>query len=152
MRLDRFNALQFHTRLSPILSTFTKTVSDHNPLLISTNLIRAREVIPTWNLQLDLLADPVFRESLWAEVENDVLANWESVASRLREWEASKVVVRGHCISASAGVLPVLLREVEAQEEIIRTLEQRTPTDALLIPELLEERGRWAELMERLWV
>ena len=97
-----------------------------------------------------MLEDAGFRDQLRMEIENYFLHNWGSTDSRLTEWEAFKVVVRGCCISGAAGVRPVLLGEVQRHEERLRILELKVPVNPAQRPLLVAERGRWAEATERL--
>ena len=127
-----------------------RTCSNHNPLIITLHFLKVRDPIPSWSLRKEMLEDRGFRAQLQLEAENYFTNNWGSTESRLTEWEAFKVVVRGCCISNSAGIRPTLLREVQQHEEAIRSLEMMVPTDPTKRAQLTTERGRWAEATERL--
>ena len=54
--------------------------------------------IPTWRLQPAALEDAHFHTSVGLEAEAFFEANTRTASSSLVEWDAFKVVMKGHCL------------------------------------------------------
>ena len=98
----------------------SKTVSDHNPLMVMMQSGDTRPAVPLWRLQKEALEDSVFREDLRGEIRNYLGENWNTTETRATEWEALKVVVRGHCIGKSVQIRRMLDKELVEIEDKMR--------------------------------
>lgn len=127
-----------------------KTITDHNPCLLILRWTKDRPAIPSWRLNPHLLEDPVFHEELRVTIDNDFTENAQSTASRSLEWDAFKVVVRGHCMSSTVGVRKLLRQDVDQAERHLREVEQLHHADPTARDELLTAREELATQMERL--
>ena len=60
------------------------------------------------------------------------------------------MAVRGQCTGASVGPRPTTIREIEELESTMSSLESQAPGDMTTTAQLITERGKWAEVTERL--
>ncbi|KAJ1088540.1 hypothetical protein NDU88_001697 [Pleurodeles waltl] len=122
-----------------------RTVSDHSPLLLTVQWGRKRSTIPTWCLQSEALLDQPFREELNTCIRQYWDLNAGSTDSRATEWDAQKVVVRGHCLSASWGACRSLHTEVVTLEKELRALEVAVAQTGASLETLRAKRGMYEE-------
>ena len=102
---------QLHVRLDTFLCSaatqeavqgveyLARTVSDHNPALLTLQWDRAKSSIPTWRLKPEALEEGMFRETIREHITQYFEANHNTASSPLMEWDAFKVVIRGRCIA-----------------------------------------------------
>ncbi|KAJ1170993.1 hypothetical protein NDU88_002864 [Pleurodeles waltl] len=96
-----------------------RTLSDHNPLLVTWMAAEIRPPIPAWRLSPTALEDPAYRDTLRQHLTDHIQFNSGSTTSRSTEWEALKVATRGFCLGQSAGVRRTPERELTKLEKII---------------------------------
>lgn len=158
-----FSALhELHVRLDAILCSpevgttivhseyLTRTLSDHNPLLIKLNWSQERTAIPSWRLLPETLEDPVFRREIGEGIAHYFSENEGTASTRALEWDAFKVVVRGLCITKYVGVRKTLLQDVEKAEQKLRETERARPEQPERQKEVLEAKEAMAVELERL--
>lgn len=106
--------------------------------------------VTTWRLNPALLDDGPFRESLHTLLETYFPINANTASTVQVEWEAFKVVVRGHCLGQATGVYRALCREVLDLEDSIRRLDNTQGTRAKARLALQEARTRYNEALGHL--
>ncbi|KAJ1168816.1 hypothetical protein NDU88_000729 [Pleurodeles waltl] len=122
-----------------------KTLSDHSPLNIALDWGRKRQAIPTWRLQAEALHDPAFTDSLRTALKQYWELNTGTTKSRAMEWDAHKVVIRGHCISTTWGVRRTLHAEDSKLEKKLRVLENAVARNETPYTALKEMRAEHAK-------
>ncbi|KAJ1136101.1 hypothetical protein NDU88_002519 [Pleurodeles waltl] len=122
-----------------------KTLSDHSPLSITLDWGRRRHAIPMWRLQVEALHDPAFIDALRTALKQYWESNTGTTNLRATEWDAHKVVIRGHCISTTWGVRRTLHAEVSKLEEKLRALENAVACNVTPYSALRETRAEHAK-------
>ncbi|KAJ1116474.1 hypothetical protein NDU88_004685 [Pleurodeles waltl] len=109
--------------MNALLPTDASQVDKNQRAVLQRTIGKKRSAIPTWRLRTDALLDAPFREDLNACIKNYWDLNTGSTDLRATECDAHKVVVRGHCLSASWGGRSSLHNEVVTLENEPRALE-----------------------------
>ena len=79
---------------------------------------------PSWQLRTEALLDVPYRAAIGIHLTQYFESNEATGNSSGLEWDAMKVVMRGHCIKTSWGTRHILQRSVLNMETQIRKLEQ----------------------------
>lgn len=150
VRLDRM--LTSVALLPLIQSTYYlgRTHSDHNPLTMCLTWDALPAPTRSWHLQPAALEDPLFRSSLEAAVATYFALNAASTNSVLTEWEAFKVVIRGHCLGQSWSMRKQLDDSLSSIENRLLRLETRAVTCPDRRRYLEEAHTKREKLLERL--
>ena len=139
-----------HTRLDYLFCTVDRiphmlnseylgrTLSDHSPLKITMQWGRVRPPIPMWRLRPEALNEPPFKVAIGEQVVNYFELNGGSTEFRRTEWDAMKVVLRGHCMKTVWGVKTTLLGEMAELEARLRIVEVQASSH----PERWVEHGQ----------
>ena len=127
-----------------------RTYSDHNPLKIRYNSNGAQSSASQWRFQPVMLEDQAFREDLAAHILEYFELNDKSTSSRIMEWEAFKVVLRGFCMSKTVGLRRELDAQLLSMEDRIRKLEGTTIQDDSTREAMREAKELYTSLVERL--
>ena len=153
---------ELHVRLDAFLCSTTtheavqgveylaRTVSDHNPTLLTLRWDRVRPSIPTWRLKPEALEEGAFRETIREHIIQYFEVNHNTASSPLVEWDAFKVIIRGRCIAEMVGVRCTLVAEITEKEEELRHIEKRRYENPEDHQNLLEAKERVAERGEKL--
>ena len=91
-------------------------MSDHNPLLAGLVLSDPRPAVPLWRFSPVTLEDAPFREELREAIVRYFEDNKGKASDCTVEWEALKVVIRGHCIEKTVGIRKELKKELLGAE------------------------------------
>ena len=148
VRLDTFMCVAEMARYFKQAEYLSKTVSDHNPLIVKLQIGETRPAVPLWRLQKESLEDPVFREDLRGRIRDYMRENWNTTENRATEWEALKVVVRGYCIGGTVQIKRMLDKELVEIEDKMR-VEELKQGETGLSDELTDLKTQYNQVLER---
>ena len=127
-----------------------RTHSDHNPQMLTLGWDRGNPPILTRRLQAAALENPPFRAALTGAVTNFFEANHNTATTRLIEWEAFKVTIRGHCLGTQWNMRHHIDAEIMRLERLLLDMESRAVSDKRAHHRVLERCAEHAILLERL--
>ncbi|KAJ1118887.1 hypothetical protein NDU88_007074 [Pleurodeles waltl] len=127
-----------------------RTISYHNPLQATLRMGCTHTCIPTWRLQPDALIDPPYHAELAKCLSDYFALNKNTTTARTTEWDAHKVVIRGHCLAASLGVKRMLNRELLEIESKMRKVETEATTSVTSLETLNSLKSDYKEADARL--
>ncbi|KAJ1175197.1 hypothetical protein NDU88_000488 [Pleurodeles waltl] len=100
-----------------------KTFSDHNLLQMQLEWGAARLLVPSWGLQPAVLEDHALRAEKAETLTHYFAESWGTSTSKLMDWEAMKVVLRGHFIRAVVGARATTDKDLTQVEASLKPLE-----------------------------
>lgn len=151
-RIDRFLCSNLMTTQATQSTYLAKSFSDHNPLELTLNWGRVPTPVSTWKLQPQLLEDAPFRLALSSTITHYLNENWNTATTRLIEWDALKVVIRGAAIGQVVGARQEIHKQLIDTEQKLNTLERESLTDPLKKLELQQTHIDHADSLETLRV
>lgn len=150
VRLDRF--LCSPSIIPKIYNTdyLGRVVSDHDAHIIRMQWRPPLPPVPTWRLPRDCLTDQVFKHDQAQTIRDYFTHNTNTTTSRLTEWDAFNIVVRGECITQIAGEKRTLERLLTSTEQRLATLTQQADQNMATATQVADAKTKYGEALATL--
>ncbi|KAJ1178981.1 hypothetical protein NDU88_004220 [Pleurodeles waltl] len=129
---------------------FWHVLSDHSPLQVEIRWSRAPPSIPTWRIPVTALHYAAYRETLRGHIDSYFKLNANTASDVGIEWDAFKVVLRGHVVKTNYGAALLLRLELWDLESELQHYEQLLPTDAGAASSLVTTRIAHQQALDKL--